>query len=105
MKEYYRVPLTQDANEWNEIIKQLDKYAPRPKSDEPKVSKGMRFVDRVILPVTETLRKNSKGESFNDCRLGGDDERDDSLIASFEKGICIREYPPRVVNGKLFAGF
>ena len=105
MKEYYRVPLTQDANEWNEIIKQLDKYAPRPKSDEPKVSKGMRFVDRVILPVTEPLRKNSKGESFNDCRLGGDDERDDSLIASFEKGICIREYPPRVVNGKLFAGF
>mgnify|MGYP001382909255 CR=1 FL=1 len=108
MKEYYKVPLSyegQDKTDWDEIIEQLDKYAPRPESNEPKVSEGMRFVDRIVLPITQPLRKNSKGESYNDCRIGGDADRDDSLIASFEKGICIREYPPRVVNGKLFAGY
>lgn len=108
MKEYYKVPLSyegQDKTDWDKIIEEIDKYAPRPESNEPKVSEGMEYVGRFILPVTEPLRKNSKGESYNDCRIGGDEERDDSLIASFEKGICIREYPPRMVDGKLFAGF
>ena len=79
------------------------------KLPEPEVISGMRHVDRQVLPTNLPNKKNERGETQNVARVGGTGKRDETLVGSFEKGIDIREMPPKVLKKDtevyLFGGF
>ena len=71
---------------------------------------GMKVVDRIVLPTDKPIRKNKKGETTNFTRSGGTGTRDESLVGSFEQGIDLTKFPPRLTKigedkYELFGGF
>ena len=59
---------------------------------------GMEVVDRIVLPTDKPIRTNAKGETTNDTRVSGTGTRDESLIGSFEQGIDLTKFPPRLIK-------
>ncbi len=71
---------------------------------------GMEVVDRIVLSTDKPIRTNAKGETTNDTRVSGTGTRDESLIGSFEQGIDLTKFPPRLTQigedeYELFGGF
>ena len=59
---------------------------------------GMKVYDRIVIPTDKPIRKNEKGETTNFTRSGGTGTRDESLVGSFEKGIDLTKFPPRLIK-------
>ena len=76
---------------------------------EPEEIDGLTFVGREILFTDQPNRKNKKGETINFTRTAGTGSRDQTLVGSFQRGIDIREMPPKVLRtilgDDLFGGF
>ena len=86
---FLQVPQTCDDTSWDNI---KSKLPPEEQVD------GMRFLDRKILLTSVPNRKNKRGETQNLARKAGTGKRDETLLGSFEKGIDIREMPPKLIN-------
>ena len=65
---------------------------------EPEEIDGLTFVGREILFTDQPNRKNKKGETINFTRTAGTGSRDQTLVGSFQRGIDIREMPPKVLR-------
>ena len=91
MKKTYflQVPQTCEDPAWNDIIFKIP---------APEQADGMRFVERKILMTSTPNKKNKRGETQNLARQAGTGKRDETLLGSFEKGIDIREMPPKLIN-------
>ena len=71
---------------------------------------GMKIYGRIVIPTDKPIRKNEKGETTNFTRSGGTGTRDESLVGSFEQGIDLTKFPPRLTKigedeYELFGGF
>lgn len=86
---FLQVPQTCNDPAWNDIIFKI----PAPEQVD-----GMRFVERKVLTTSTPNKKNKRGETQNLARQAGTGQRDETLLGSFEKGIDIREMPPKLIN-------
>jgi hypothetical protein len=96
-KYFHAVPSTGEESDWQKIIESL----PEPDLEID----GLRFVRRSVKKTSETNRKNKNNETQNVARVGGTGRRDETLVGSFEKGIDIREMPPKLVDNNLYGGY
>lgn len=96
-KYFFQVPNTGNISDWQKIIDAL----PEPDMEVD----GMNFVRRVIKSTSEPNRKNSNNATQNVARVAGTGTRDETLLGSFEKGIDIREMPPKLVSNSLYGGY
>lgn len=96
-KFFHQVPQTGEIADWKQIIDAL----PEPDMEVD----GMSFVQRVIKSTAEPNRKNANNATQNVARVAGTGTRDETLLGSFEKGIDIREMPPKIVDNSLYGGY
>ncbi len=96
-KFFLPVPKTGDIQDWETILSTL------PEPDEQ--VDGMTFVQRVVKATSEPNRKNANNATQNVARVAGTGTRDETLLGSFEKGIDIREMPPKLVDNSLYGGY
>lgn len=70
---------------------------------------GLKYVERIVLRTDQPIRTDKNGNTLNPTRVAGTGSRDQSLYGSFEKGIDVRELPPKVLKTNegfiLFGGF
>jgi hypothetical protein len=96
-KFFHQVPQTGEVSNWQLILNSLP---------EPDIEvDGMTFVQRVIKSTSEPNRKNANNATENVARVAGTGTRDETLLGSFEKGIDIREMPPKLVDNALYGGY
>lgn len=89
-KTYFlQVPQTCDSPAWDDILSKIP---------APEQADGMRFVERKVLKTSTPNKKNKRGETQNLARQAGTGKRDETLLGSFEKGIDVREMPPKLIN-------
>ena len=104
-KQYFR-SIPKDASDQQALLQKIVDEGLLP---EPEETDGLVFVERVVLFTNQAIRKNSKGETQNPTRTAGTGSRDQTLVGSFQKGIDIREMPPKVIKCdlglKLYGGF
>ena len=104
-KQYFRT-IPKDASDQQALLQKIVDEGLLP---EPEETDGLVFVERIVLFTNQAIRKNSKGETQNPTRTAGTGSRDQTLVGSFQKGIDIREMPPKVIKCdlglKLYGGF
>ena len=104
-KQYFR-SIPKDASDQQALLQKIVDEGLLP---EPEETDGLVFVERVVLFTNQAIRKNSKGETQNPTRTAGTGSRDQTLVGSFQKGIDVREMPPKVIKSdkglKLYGGF
>jgi len=97
---FLQVPNTCDDPAWGDIISRIP---------APEQANGMRFVERKVLKTSTPNKKNKRGETKNLARQKGTGKRDETLLGSFEKGIDVREMPPKLITEKddlsLYGGY
>lgn len=86
---FLQVPNTCDDPAWSDILSRIP---------APEQADGMRFVERKVLTTSTPNKKNKRGETQNLARQAGTGKRDETLLGSFEKGIDVREMPPKLIN-------
>ena len=90
-KEFFHViPPTQDDSRWEEIIKEMNHYAP------PEEVEGMVFFSREVLPVSKPVRRNGEDNSNLNLTRATNQDRD-NLNTIETRGINVTCYPPKTV--------
>jgi len=88
-KFFFKVPKTVDDTTWKAIVLAIPL---------PEIVDGMKWIDRKILETSVPNKKNKRGETQNLARQAGTGKRDETLLGSFERGIDVREMPPKLIN-------
>ena len=76
---------------------------------QPEELDGLKHKERKVLRTDQPIKTDKNGNTLNPTRVSGTGSRDQSLTGSFEKGIDVRELPPKVLKIneglQLFGGF
>ena len=87
---FFQIPQTQDDSRWEDIIKEMNTYAP------PEDVEGMVFFSREVLPVSKPVRKSGdKNSNINLTRFSNPDR--DNLNTIETRGLNVTCYPPKTV--------
>ena len=103
-KNIFFVGIPDIEQEQNAVLKSAINRLPQPEELD-----GLKHKDRTVLRTDQPIKTGKDGSTLNPTRVSGTGSRDQSLYGSFEKGIDVRELPPKVLKTdlglQLFGGF